>query len=104
MFLKTREILLSKRKWLYSILKFKFFSICYASLQVTEIVLSNLMYIGVFFFFLKVCPFCPEIENNHPYLAGINLQTHAEQNELYIVDLIEVALNEPAVRTYMYCY
>lgn len=50
-------------------------------------------------FLLRFVPFIGAIQNNHPYLAGINLQQRAIQNELYVVDLADIALDEPTVRT-----
>nr|XP_022293685.1 arachidonate 12-lipoxygenase, 12R-type-like [Crassostrea virginica] len=39
-------------------------------------------------------PFVNNIEQDHPYLGNISLQKHAEEGNIYIVDLSDVAIDE----------
>jgi type I site-specific restriction-modification system R (restriction) subunit len=38
-----------------------------------------------------------EIQDNHPYLGIATLANHAQNNQLFVVDVTEVSLNEPNV-------
>ena len=42
-------------------------------------------------------PFVNNIEQDHPYLGNISLQKHAEEGNIYIVDLSDVAIDEDTV-------
>lgn len=47
--------------------------------------------------FERFVPSLYDIQENHPYLGGISLTSHAQNGTLYAVDLTDVAMDDETV-------